>query len=282
MPDPADHPPSPSATLVPPRRLGEALRRRRESRAIELDELAARSDRVTAVDLGDIESGRRPVDDDLVAHLLALYGVDDAELLPGRTRLVIDLDEGLLHIDDTTAALGPRPGGRGSVPRLTGTSDRPPGAPAVEPDDVLARYLALVWRLRGVEPGTVIALRDLDVQVLADALELGPEAVERRLRHLLTADRSRRTSRLLRRRLLVPAVGVVVAATAVGVLVLVADDAPTPDPAPSVSIGDATVVEAPGPSVSIGDATVLEAPAPSVSIGDASVVEAPGEAPGDP
>ncbi|RMH74918.1 MAG: hypothetical protein D6683_12115 [Actinomyces sp.] len=265
-------PPPASGTLVPPRRLGRALRTRRENAGASLAAIAARSGRLGVGDLADIEAGRRTVDDELATHLLEIYGVTGADLLPSRTRLVIDLDEGLIRIYDATAPVPPA--GVGPVATLS------------DPDETLARYLALVWRLRGVEPGTEIALRSLDVQVLADALAASPAEIERRLHALAGTDRSLRTSRRLRRRLLLPAVGVVVAATAAGVLLLVADD-PSPSPTPPPTIADAVVVEAPAPSLAVADAAVVDAdtpgvPAsstdgpPSVSIGDPVVEENPG------
>ena len=78
-----------TGTLVPPRRLGTLLRQARIAAGLELEELAARERELTVVDLDDLEHGRRIVDDTLLSRLVALYGVEDAGLLPSRSQLVI-------------------------------------------------------------------------------------------------------------------------------------------------------------------------------------------------
>jgi hypothetical protein len=119
---------------------------------------------------------------------------------------------------------------------------------------VLVRYLALVHRLRGLSVRTAVKIRDLDIGVLATALELDDHEIERRLQALMT-DREpvKASERDLRRRLLVPLAGVVVASTAVGVLVLVSEDTTRVGPSDpghvmvqitgDTDIGDAVVIE---------------------------------------
>jgi hypothetical protein len=99
-----------------------------------------------------------------------------------------------------------------------------------------------------------LQIRDLDIGVLATALELDDDEIERRLQEFMAeCEPVKATERDLRRRLLVPLAGVVVASTAVGVLVLVNEDATdigTPDPGRvmvqidvDTDIGDAVIVE---------------------------------------
>ncbi|MEM8706127.1 MAG: helix-turn-helix transcriptional regulator [Actinomycetota bacterium] len=193
---------SDSATLVPPRRLGGLLRQTRVAAGLELQDLAGGVG-LTVVDLDDIEHGRRLIDDDLLGRLAALYGIERAGLLPERSQLVIDLDEGRVAIDDQDAVA---PG-------------EPHGA-----DAILARYLALVYHLRELPLGTKIGLRDADVDVLATALGLEPHDIESRLFALMAdEDTVALDQQRIKRRVLMPLVGVVIAAVSSGVLLLVAD-----------------------------------------------------------
>jgi hypothetical protein len=157
-----------------------------------------------------------------------------------------------------------------------------------EPDAVLIRYLALVHRLRGEPVGTKLEIRELDVGVLATALELDEDEIETRL-HRLMGDREavRVSERGLRRRLLVPMAGVVVAVTAVGVLLLVADDGTVSDGSDpsqlmtSIEAGSATrapaAADSPALARSVAPARADGLTAgviPETDVGDAAVVEA--------
>lgn len=194
-----------TASMVPPRRLGALLREARLTAGLALESLA--SEDLTVVDLDDIEHGRRLVDDELLQALVGLYGVEDAGLLPDRARLVIDLDEGRIAVDDDGVD-------------ADGVSDA---------DAVLARYLALVYHLRELPIGSPIGLRDLDLDVLGTALALDTDDVSRRLTRLIAAeDVIARDQRRIRRRLLLPLVGVVIAAVTGGVLLLVAESGDEP------------------------------------------------------
>jgi len=185
--------------LVPPRRLGSLLRQARVAGSVELEELVSRGE-FGLIDLEDIEHGRRSIDDATLARLLTLYGIEDAGLLPDRARLVIDLDAGRIAVDQVDIMVGDE----------------------TDADAVLTRYLALVYRLRDLPVGTPVPLRDVDLDVLSTALKIASADVGLRLERLMRQETIvRKDQRRLRRRLLVPVAGVVVAATAVGVLVLV-------------------------------------------------------------
>jgi hypothetical protein len=159
----------------------------------------------TPEDLSTIESGERDLDDRALTEVLNVYHVDAEELVPARARLVIDLDE---HV---VAAGGERRSLAGRGPTA---------------DAVLGSYLSLVYTLRRAETGAALVLREDDLDVLARALEMTKPAVAARLHALMRepAGEVRRRSRLLRGRVLVPLAGVVVAATAVGALLLVQAD----------------------------------------------------------
>jgi len=234
-------------SLVPPRRLGSLLRQARLAAGSDIDEFAARGE-FGVIDLDDIENGRRAVDDVTLSNLLSLYGIEDAGLLPTRSRLVIDLDASRIAIDQVDV-----------------TVDESASA-----DMVLARYLALVYRLRDLPLGTPLSLRDVDLDVLSSALAIDSTEVESRLERLML-DKSAvsRDQRRLRRRLLVPLAGVIVAATAVGVLVLVSQ---SNDPAPVVNDTPSTLVST---DLGSGGAVVENPAAPSVStdLGSGAAVE---------
>lgn len=189
---------------MPPRRLGRLLADARTGQGTSITELASRSF-FTPSDLRAVEAGDRDLTDVEVREVLDVYGVEAADLLPERAHLVIDLDEHVLAVGDEQRSLAGR-------------------APTA--DEVLASYLSLVYTLRRTTPGTEIVLRDADLDVLARALDLAKPVVTSQLHRLMaepTPDVQRR-SKLLRGRVLVPLAGVVVAATAIGALVLVQAD----------------------------------------------------------
>jgi len=245
--------------LVPPRRLGTLLRQSRVAAGEDLADVASRARSLTARDLDAFEHGRRMLDDVVLRELIDAYGVEEAELLPQRSRLVVDLDEGLISVDAT---------------RVEVNDDR-------APDNVLVRYLALIHRLRGVPVGTPVKIRELDIGILASALRLDESEVERRLHDLMREDDDRVevSERRLRRRVLVPLAGVVVATTAIGVLVLVGDEdgeIGTTNPGEvMMRITDASSSTQPAAlqvETDIGDAVVVEAP--GTEIADAAIIEA--------
>ncbi len=180
----------------------------RVGRGVDVDHLAAQSF-FTSADLLAIEAGERNLTDRELTEVLDVYHVEVDDLLPERTRLVIDLEE------RRVAAGGRQRSVAGGSPT---------------PDRVLASYLSLVYALRHATPGSPLVLRDADLEVLAQALDLAKPTVTSRLHALMTEPdlEVRRRSRLLRGRVLLPVAGVIVAATAVGTLLMVqADDTET-------------------------------------------------------
>jgi transcriptional regulator with XRE-family HTH domain len=194
-------------TLLPPRRLGHLLCEGRTSRGRSLADVAAAS-QFSEQQLLAVESGERHLDGEELDDVLAAYQVTPEELFPARSQVVVDLDQGQLLVAEEAATLD---------------------SEAPTPDEVLSAYLSLVYTLRNATPGTPVVLRNYDVAVLSRALRLAEPDVEARLVGLM-ADPSPelgRLHKLLRSKLVVPVVGAVVVATAVGtVLVLRADDSP--------------------------------------------------------
>lgn len=222
--------------IVPPSRLGRLFREAREERGESLEQVASRlGEGASEVLLRDVEHGTFDLTDRDVAILSDAYGVQTRELVPARSRLVIDLDEGTVAVAEQARAFA--------------TDD---------PDEVLTRYLSLVYALRGLPPGTPVPLRDLDLAVLGQALRLGAGEVEARLVTLMQDPQQKvaPTTRDLRRRLVVPAAGLLVAVTAVGALVLITRDSSQADPAPTATEQPVSAT----PDVSLGPATVQDSP----------------------
>ncbi len=210
-------------SLVPPRRLGELLVERRTSLGLTIEDLASAESTFGSADLRAIERGERALDDAQVHRLLQLYKADAGPVIPERSQLVIDLDEGSLSVADRALVL-------------------PIGTDlTTEFDDVLGRYLSLLYLLRGLEPGEHVSLRDDDLAVLAVALGRPVGEVRARLKALMLAGRAEPWFQRLRHRLAVPAAGVLVGLTAVGGLVIVQaprPSRPTVEPAPAASAVD--------------------------------------------
>lgn len=192
-------------SLVPTVRLGRMLSDARTRQGATLTAVArAGGSRFSPEELAAVEAGQRRLNDDEIAYLARVYGVETAAVMPQRTRLVIDLHDRTITIGADTAKASRRDS-------LT--------------DGILTRYLSLLYKLRGEQPGQPLRLRQLDLDVLGESLWLEPHQVEHRLVGLMhdrVGDLKRRSG-LLGRRLVVPAVGILVAVTAGGTLVLEAN-----------------------------------------------------------
>lgn len=210
-----------SLTLLPPLRLGALLSQRRVVSGRSLAEVAS-GGHLGEDDLAAVERGDLRLSDDQLDAVLDAYRMTADELIPARSQVVVDLDRGQLLVAEELASIDP-------------------AAPTA--DEVLAAYLSLVYTLRHAEPGTPLVLRQFDVAVLSRSLRLAEPDVEARLAGLMRRPSAELSllHRLLRHKVVVGAVGAAVIAAGVGtVLVLRADDGPTPattDPAtrPSAS-----------------------------------------------
>ncbi len=221
--------------LVPPRRLGRLLAEARLERGLTVADVAEEiGGALDEIEILEVETGRRALDDQDLRTLTELYGLKTSSMVPSRSRLVIDLEEGVIEADGTTAELP--------------DAEEPAGR-----DEVLSKYLALVYSMRGQEPGTSITLRLGDLDVLAEVFESDRRTIEDELVALMvtTPEPVKKRFRLLRGRTVVPVVGVLVATTAAGALVLTdaqessaAESAgtPTEQPAPEAQATTPTVV----------------------------------------
>ncbi len=188
--------------VIPPKRLGAAMSRARKESGKSLRQLARQKNGwFSARDLKHFEAGELAVDDATLVELAALYEIQTMELLTAREDLEISLEIGTIEISGKKHKFEPG---------------------LASSDDVLKRYLALVYSVRDVTVGTKIPLRDNDISVLAQALEMHTDAVLARLHELIETDVTeiKLLSRILGNRLVIPGVGILVAATAVGALIL--------------------------------------------------------------
>ncbi len=238
----------PAELLLPPKRLGALLAEARVDGGYSLTEAAdALGTSWSPLTLLEVETGRRPVMDPEVKALTELYGIPTTTLIPERSHLVVDLTEGTLAAGDRTIRF---------------ESD------TVERREVLAQYLAMVYSMRDVRPGTAVPLREPDLEILEGVLGVPRRNVESELHALMMSPDGHVAHRMgrLRGRLLIPIIGVVVAVTAAGTLLLVSGDS---DASVVTSTDDTETVETPAgaepgaetpgsPEVEIGDAVVQE------------------------
>lgn len=218
--------------LLPPKRLGTMLAKARLASGYSLVEAVdALGHGWTPMELLEVETGRRPVMDTDLEVLTGLYGIHTTSLIPLRSRLAIDLEEGTISV--------------GGQRRIFGRK--------ADPDqELLSHYLAMVYAMRNLRPGTEVPLRAPDLEVLSEALRRDPEQITVDLTRMMVENAKQIEPRMqrFRDRLIIPTVGVVVAAIATGGVLLLVNDAAAGaapmgalPPAFDVEIGDAVVQE---------------------------------------
>ena len=174
-------------------RVGAALRAARRSAGLRRRDAAARVG-LDAKHLRNYERGSAQIPEDVANRLAGEYGCDPSQLLPERPTASVILEPRRVSVAGASKAL---------------RSDDP------HPDEVLRGYLGLLYEIRSTKPGTEIPLRDKDLEALADALGGSPDAIETRLIELMDVTRDEAAAiraTLLRRRLIVPAAGLVLGA----------------------------------------------------------------------
>ena len=228
--------------LLPPRGLGTLLRNSRLAAHLTPDDVsAALGHRLSSQEVAAHEQGTVVLADDDVRLLASLYGLRLDAIWPQRARLVIDRSEGVL-------SLGPH------TERISENFNA---------EEVLIRYLALVYLLRGLKPGRFLVPRADDLIVLGDVLETTTNGVRRDLEGLMSGARTEiaGTSRLFGRRLAAPGLGLLVALTSASALLFM-PSGPRADHGAAFGtprVGTAVVFERPNEP---------EAPAPRVSATD--------------
>jgi hypothetical protein len=189
-----------SLGLVPQRRLGALLGDRREMYGYTVADMALRSSgRFTPRELESIEAGTVPLDDATVEALGLLYEFNSTPPTYQRSKLIIADDEDM-----------PVP-----VPHDQFSDDLR--------TSVLQRYVALLYLLRSAEVGDMLRLRVEDVTTLSEAFDLTGQEVMELVETLMRDDTTAvgALSDRMRRRLVVPAAGLLVGPTPKGMLVLV-------------------------------------------------------------
>ncbi len=186
--------------LVPRRRLGALLADRREVYGYSMEDMARRSmGRFSLGDLEHIESGAVSLDDSDIEALSLLYEFNSAPPTPQRSRLILADDEDVPVLD------GPDPYDDALI------------------TSVLQRYVALLYLLRSRPVGEPLPLRGDDTAMLAGAFNLTEADMGDRLLNIMEHDTvlvGEQADRM-RRRLVVPAAGLLVGPTPAGMLVLV-------------------------------------------------------------
>jgi hypothetical protein len=233
--------------LVPPASLASVLIAARAQQHRSLDDLEiASGGRFSVADLHQIEAGVVTLGDSALRAIARLYRIDLSTITPGRSKLIIDRNEGRILIGDTKGKFMP------------------------DDDDqkILLRYLSLVYKMRETKPGVVLGPRDADLEVLASVFGCTTNSVRDELLRLMrtATPELRGMYGSLRWRVALPALGVLVAITAVGGLIL----SRQADEAGAVGLTAASAQS----EVRIGDAVVLEADpsmhrSTTVNIGDA-------------
>lgn len=228
--------------LVPPSRLGALLTDHRTRRGLTIDELVVASEvPFSADELRRIEQGQMPLSDDQVHRLMHAYEAQSGPVIPERSELVVDLEHGAL---------------------LAGRKTKVLPAEATF-DDILGRYLSLLYLMRGIEPGKKLALRGDDLEVLSDALERNIAEIEGRLFDLMMPGEVGPWLTRVRHRLAIPAAGILVGLTTVGSLVFV-----------QFPKGERAAVGADGQAGGTGAAAAEIALASTITIGDAELAPA--------
>lgn len=254
-------------TLVPPGRFAALLSNARRANGLDVAELVARSGgRFDAQFLSEVERGRIVLSDPEVEELARLYGVHSEEpIVPERSQLVVDLGGGKMTIGDTGVSVGT---GNGEV------------------DQILERYLSLLYIMRGLKPGSDLTLRDRDLAVLAESLEQEIRTLESKLGQLMGSQQTKERTGLLGGRFALPAAGLLVALTAIGSLVIVGggaadvDSTPVNDGVGTAQIDSAATAPATGIEVPAARSLILPASfsggAAAVESGDVAAVESTG------
>lgn len=183
---------------VPPARFGALLVEQRRQQGIEIVEMARRSQGAfTAKELDDAEKGRVAFDVATLQMLAGLYEMDAQPVIPTRNQLVLDIDSQELRVGQNVV-----------------------GFESLHADDVLERYVEMVYAMRGLHEGADLVLRDTDLGVLGAGL--GRTEVELRsdIYKLIAAPESVQRAKAVGKGRIALTGGVLAVLAAVGAIVL--------------------------------------------------------------
>ena len=189
------------ASLVPPQRFGQLLVEHRTSSGLSIAEVVERTPVLPDTQtVKDLEAGRFQLTDPELESVVGAYSIELTELVPQRSELVIDLNGRTLAIDRHEVAFS--------------------GSASTMSEEVLTRYLSKVRALRSLPEDAEVSLRTRDLGPLSTALVLPVDEIRFQLDELM-ADRPGELRSLAARlagRPLIPSLGIMVSATAIGVL----------------------------------------------------------------
>jgi hypothetical protein len=213
--------------LVPPARLGPFVEMGRQQLGMSREEFSqATAGRLTVQDITLLERGRLVCRDTQLAAIQDALGVQFARTVPTRTRLIIDPTQGRLVIGGNVAEV----------------------LPDVSDEELLLRYLALVYLCRRARPGTYVVPRADDVETLSEVMDTTTARVRQRLARMPHEHRD--VLRLAVRRAtggrLLPGLGLFVGVHQRGALVMIDSESNTGDtqigsPQPNPVDGDRAV-----------------------------------------
>jgi hypothetical protein len=176
------------------------------------------------------ERGTERVTDDAAAAFVDLYGERLTTLVPTREPVSVDLGR---------IAVGSK------IKVLASTAH----------DDVLAAYVELLRAVREAKPGTAVALRTSDLEVLATTIGSDVDDVETRIVELLRCTRTEARTlhdELLRRKLLVPVAGLALGAVAItGVVAAAPGHAPAPTAVHTAPVANTTTTTTNSPTTTV-------------------------------
>ncbi len=202
--------------LVPPARLGPFVEMARREMGMSREDIADASDgRLTVQDLTLLERGRLVCREQQLGALQAVLGVPFAQTVPTRTRLIVDPNQGRLVIGGRIAEV------------LPDTTD----------DELMLRYLVLVYLCRRARPGTYVVPRADDVETLAQVMDQSTSRIRQQLARLPNEQKDvlRVAVNNVSGRRMIPGLGLFVGVHQRGALVMVDPDTPTTDLAPDVA-----------------------------------------------
>lgn len=214
-------------TLIPPARLGPFLAESRRMLGLTIpDVVDALSGIIGRRELRMLETGRLCPTEAQVRGLAGLLHLPLERVVPGRVRLIVDANQGQMVTGEVVATFVPHQ----SV------------------NEVLIAYLSCMTICRGTRPGTYVAPRADDVEVLSIALDESAPWVKQRLLVLSRQerDRIRLRVRTISQQSSLPSLGIFVAFTQVGALILVDADAVSGMPFPLPSFSAAPMKGQPG------------------------------------
>ncbi|HVM40196.1 MAG TPA: helix-turn-helix transcriptional regulator, partial [Acidimicrobiia bacterium] len=191
---------------MPAERIGRRLLAMRRQSGLSARSAAALLG-VSRADLRAFELGKSAAPHAVLDRLASIYGCRPSDLVDERNGEAVDVAPSHVQVGSAARRLSPE------------ASD----------EEVLRQYLSAVYELRSLRPGSDLPLRDADLALLADVLGDTTDEIEARLVELIhcSRDEARAIRRaLLRRRLAIPATGLLIGAGAFTPAAAAADENP--------------------------------------------------------